>query len=55
MVRGETTQTKIHYKGDSDDFIIFVDDVDAMKKWKDDKTIPMSQFISAFKVFCTHK
>ncbi|KAH6648477.1 shwachman-Bodian-diamond syndrome protein [Truncatella angustata] len=55
MVKGEATQTKVHFKGQEDDFIIFVDDVSAYNQWKSDKTIPMAQFISTFKIFVTHK
>ncbi|KAK8143585.1 hypothetical protein G3M48_007046 [Beauveria asiatica] len=55
MTRGETVQTKCHYKGNSDDFIIFIDDVDTYNKWKTDKSIPMAHFISSFKIFHTNK
>lgn len=57
MVKGEATQTKIHYKGTNtdEDFIIFVDDAETMNKWKEDKSIPMAHFISTFKIFVTHK
>lgn len=55
MTRGETIQTKCHYKGSNDDFIIFIDDVDTYNKWKTDKTIPMAHFISSFKIFQTNK
>ncbi|KAM3566757.1 hypothetical protein ARSEF4850_000291 [Beauveria asiatica] len=55
MTRGETVQTKCHYKGHSDDFIIFIDDVDTYNKWKTDKQIPMAHFISSFKIFQTNK
>lgn len=56
MVKGEATQTKCHYKSpDGEDFIVFIDDVEAMKKWKDDSSIPMAHFISTFKIFVTHK
>jgi hypothetical protein len=53
MARGETQQTKVHYKG-SDDFVIFVDDVELYQKWKTDKSIPLAHFISSFKIFLTH-
>ncbi|RGP75011.1 shwachman-bodian-diamond syndrome [Fusarium longipes] len=53
MARGETTQTKVHYKG-SDDFVIFIDDVETYQKWKTDKSIPLAHFISSFKIFLTH-
>ncbi|KAI0846818.1 shwachman-Bodian-diamond syndrome protein [Daldinia vernicosa] len=55
MTKGEATQIKIHYKGQEDDFIIFVDDREAYKKWQNDKSVPMAHFISTFKVFVTHK
>lgn len=55
MVKGESSQVKVHYKGQEDDFLIFIDDVSDYKKWQEDKSIPMSHFISAFKIFVTHK
>ncbi|TVY30396.1 SDO1-like protein [Lachnellula hyalina] len=55
MTRGEANQTKIHYKGADEDFIIFVDDAKAAKDWKSDKSIPLAQVVSSFKVFVTHK
>lgn len=55
MTRGEANQTKIHFKGTDEDFIIFVDDAKAAKDWKNDKSIPLSQVVSSFKVFVTHK
>ncbi|KAI1764754.1 shwachman-Bodian-diamond syndrome protein [Hypoxylon sp. FL1150] len=55
MTRGEATQVKVHYKGKDEDFIIFVDDINDYKKWQGDKSVPMSHFISTFKIFVTHK
>lgn len=54
-MKGATEQTKVHYKGNEDDFIIFIDDVEAYKKWQSDKSVPLAHFISAFKIFVTHK
>nr|OQO25853.1 hypothetical protein B0A51_07939 [Rachicladosporium sp. CCFEE 5018] len=54
-MRGNAPQVKVHYKGQEDDFIVFVDSAEAVKKWKTDKTIPMAQVVSGFKVFVTHK
>lgn len=48
-------QTKVHYKGKDEDFIIFVEDVKAANDWKTDKTIPLAQVVGAFKIFVTHK
>jgi ribosome maturation protein Sdo1 len=55
MTRGEVTQSKVHYKGKNDDFVVFVDDVEVYKKWQEDKSVPMAHFVSAFKIFVTHK
>ncbi|KAI0383921.1 shwachman-Bodian-diamond syndrome protein [Hypomontagnella monticulosa] len=55
MTKGEATQIKIHHKGKDEDFVIFLDDLETYKKWKSDKSIPMAHFISAFKIFVTHK
>ncbi|OLN82051.1 SDO1-like protein C21C3.19 [Colletotrichum chlorophyti] len=55
MVRGEAHQTKVHYKGKDDDFVIFVEDPELYKKWKGDKSIPLAHFVSSYKIFVTHK
>lgn len=55
MVRGGQEQVKVHYKGADEDFIIFLDDAKAAQAWKTDKTIPLAQVVSAFKIFVTHK
>jgi hypothetical protein len=55
MVKGNATQSKIHYKGKDEDFIVFVDDLNDYKKWKEDKSTPLAHFVSTFKVFVTHK
>jgi ribosome maturation protein Sdo1 len=55
MTRGETSQAKIHFKGQNDDFLVFVDDVELYKKWQSDKSVPLAHFVSLFSVFVTHK
>ncbi|KAI9817227.1 MAG: hypothetical protein M1827_001340 [Pycnora praestabilis] len=55
MPRGNASQSKVHYQGKEDDFIIFVDDAQAVRDWKNDKTIPLAQVVSGWKVFVTHK
>ena len=54
-MKGATNQTKVHYKGSEEDFIIFREDVEVYKKWQSDKSIPLAHFVSAFKIFITHK
>jgi hypothetical protein len=55
MARGEATQSKVHYKGNLDDFIVFVDDLETYKKWKEDSSVALAHFVSSFQVFLTHK
>ena len=55
MARGEATQCKVHYKGSTDDFIVFVDDEAEYKKWQDDNSVPPTHFVSTFQVFVTRK
>lgn len=56
MTRGEAIQTKVHYKSGGEDFIIFVDDVDAYKKFKDgDTTVALAHFMSNMSIYFTHK
>ena len=55
MPRGNATQSKCHYHGKDEDFVIFVDDVTAVKNWKSDRSIPLAQVVSGFKIFVTHK
>ncbi|RMY82663.1 hypothetical protein D0861_07783 [Hortaea werneckii] len=55
MPRGNEAQCKVHYKGKGDDFIIFVDSAQAVRDWKNDKTIALATVVSGWKVFVTHK
>ena len=55
MPRGNAAQTKVHYSGSTDDFVVFVDDAEQLKAWKTDKSIPLAQVVAGFKVFVTHK
>ncbi|KAL8680104.1 MAG: hypothetical protein Q9224_003077 [Gallowayella concinna] len=55
MPRGNAHQSKVHYQGKDEDFVIFVDDVKAVQDWKQDRSIPLAQVVSGFKIFITHK
>ncbi|OQE43485.1 hypothetical protein PENCOP_c003G00033 [Penicillium coprophilum] len=54
MARGNETASKIFYKGRSDDFIVFVDDLDVLQKWKSDRSIPLTEVLNGWKIFLTH-
>ncbi|KAI9848324.1 MAG: hypothetical protein M1837_000588 [Sclerophora amabilis] len=36
MPRGNAGQTKVHFKGDTGDYIVFVESVQALQDWKKD-------------------
>jgi hypothetical protein len=55
MTRGNGTVTKIFYKGNTDDFVVFVESPEELEQWKKDKSIPLSQVVNSFKVLVTHK
>ena len=55
MPRGNAPQTKVHYQGKDEDFVIYVDSVQAVRNWKDDRSIPLAHVVSGFKIFVTHK
>ncbi|RPB04513.1 DUF1960-domain-containing protein [Choiromyces venosus 120613-1] len=55
MTRGNGEQTKVVYKGKNEDFIVFIDSIENLNKWKKDTSIPLVDVVDSFKVFCTHK
>jgi hypothetical protein len=54
MVRADGPVTKVHYKGNDDDFIVIVESAEAVKKWKEDKSTPLIDVVSSFDIFVTH-
>lgn len=54
-MRGNAPQVKVHVKGKEDDYVIFVESAQAVRDWKNDRSIPMAQVVSGFKIFVTHK
>ncbi|EFQ97298.1 hypothetical protein MGYG_00339 [Nannizzia gypsea CBS 118893] len=55
MARGNVGVYKVFYKGETDDFVVFVDDVASVKQWRKDKTVPLAQVVSGWKIFITHR
>ncbi|KAI9725634.1 MAG: hypothetical protein M1828_002919 [Chrysothrix sp. TS-e1954] len=55
MPRGNAAQTKVHYKGANEDFVIFVESKQAVQDWQGDRSIPLAQVVDGFKIFVTHK
>ena len=51
MARGNATHTQVFYKGSSGDvFTVFVESEEAIKKWKDDSSIPLAQVVAGWKI-----
>ncbi|GKZ31017.1 hypothetical protein AbraIFM66950_010937 [Aspergillus brasiliensis] len=55
MPRHNDPTSKMFYKGASDDFIVFVDDHDALNKWRSDRSVPLAEVLNGWKIFVTHK
>lgn len=55
MTRSDDTNSKVFYKGASEDFIVFVEDVATLKNWRDDRSIPLAQVLNGWKIFVTHR
>ena len=55
MTRGNETNSKVFYKGASEDFVVFVDDVATLNNWRHDRTIPLASVLNGWKIFVTHK
>lgn len=55
MARRNETVSKVHFKGKDEDFIMFVEDEESVNKWKKDRSVPLAQVVSGFKVFVTNK
>lgn len=53
MSNQQNTNTRVQLKGKHEDFIVFVDDNETYNKWKTDRSIPLSHFVSSFNIFTT--
>ena len=51
MVRGHDSVTKVHYKGEHEDFIVIVESASAVHEWRKDKSTPMAQVVDGYKIF----
>ena len=55
MPRGSGEAAKVHFKGTTDDFIVFVESPEELENWKKDKSIPLVQVVDSFKILLSHK
>jgi hypothetical protein len=54
-MRGDGLQTRCHYKGDNNDFVVLVESKIAVEKWRGDKSIAMTDVVDAYAVFATER
>ncbi|KAJ6109404.1 hypothetical protein N7486_001639 [Penicillium sp. IBT 16267x] len=45
----------VFYKRKSDDFIVYVDDLEILQKWKHDRSIPLSDVLNGWKILVSHR
>ena len=54
MTRGNEQTSTVFYKGKSEDFIVFVEGETILNQWRKDRTVPLAQVVSGWKIFITH-
>jgi hypothetical protein len=55
MARGNVGVYKVHYKGENDDFVVFIENPAIVKDWRKDRSIPLAQVVNGWKIFVTHQ
>jgi len=55
MTRADGEVTKVHYRGQEDDFVVMIEGPEAVKRWKADKSVPLVDVVNSFDIFVTHK
>jgi hypothetical protein len=54
MARGNAPQVQVFYKGSSDElFTVFVESEEALRNWKKDSSIPMTEVVAGWKIMVT--
>lgn len=55
MTRGNKRQSKVFYRGQTEDFVIMVEDAAAVQNWRRDHSIPLEQVIDGWKILTSHQ
>ncbi|RDK41068.1 DUF1960-domain-containing protein [Aspergillus phoenicis ATCC 13157] len=55
MAHGNRTQSKVFYKGRTEDFVIMVEDATAVREWRRDNSTPLAQVLDGWKIFTSHQ
>ena len=53
MARGNTGNTKVIFQGSNENFVVFVESEEIVKKWKEDKTVPLTDVVAGWKILTT--
>jgi hypothetical protein len=53
MPRGNVAQHKVFYQGSHEGFVVFVESEEIVKKWKGDKSIPLTEVVAGWKILTT--
>ena len=53
MARGEAAQNKVFFQGRSEGFVVFVENEEIFKKWKGDKSVPLTEVVAGWKILTT--
>ncbi|KAK6810455.1 hypothetical protein RU639_013772 [Aspergillus parasiticus] len=55
MTRGNKEQSKVIYKGRTQDFVIMVEGTAAVQSWRRDHSIPLAHVLDGWKIFTSHQ
>lgn len=55
MPRANDNVSKVFYKGRSEDFTVFVDDLNILQQWKNDRSIALANVLNGWKIFVSHQ
>jgi hypothetical protein len=47
-------QSKVFYKGRTEDFVIMVEDATTVQEWRTDHSTPLAQVLDGWKIFTSH-
>jgi hypothetical protein len=53
MARGNAAQTKVFFQGAHEGFVVFVENEEIVRKWKQDKTVPLTDVVAGWKILTT--
>ncbi|KAK2739208.1 hypothetical protein FQN57_006651 [Myotisia sp. PD_48] len=55
MARGNGEACKVFFRGETEDFILYVDSAESVQNWKKDSSVPLAHVVSGWKVFVNRR